>query len=80
MSSFFAKIGRSISYPNMVVPSRLQHKLYYIPEMLRFSTTSFLKDKFLGKEIEDSFEKGWRILLFGMQSSNLIDYSRTEMC
>jgi hypothetical protein len=64
----------------MVVPSRLQHKLYYIPEMLRFSTTSFLKDNFLGKEIEDSFEKGWRILLFGMQSSNLIDYSRTEMC
>jgi len=49
-------------------------------EMLRFSTTSLLKDKFLGKEIEDSSETGWRILLFGMQSSNLIDYLRTEMC
>jgi hypothetical protein len=49
-------------------------------EMLRFSTTSLLKDKFLGKEIEDSSETGWRILLFGMKSSNLIDYLRTEMC
>jgi hypothetical protein len=32
--------------------------------MLNFSTTSFLKDKFLGEEIEDFFETGWRIFTF----------------